>query len=98
MSVFRADAASMTTSAAKYRAFGAEIEGLDATAATSQVAGALAGSKTAVVAARSGEAVDTALSAVAIRLSSYADSTDKSREAFDGVEDLASRAFSGLWL
>ncbi len=98
MSVFRADAASMTTSAAKYRAFGAEIEELDATSATSQVAGALTGSKTAVVAARSGEAVDTALSAVAIRLSSYADSTDKSREAFDGAEDLASRAFTGLWL
>ncbi|ORM30517.1 hypothetical protein [Williamsia sp. 1135] len=88
----------MTTSAAKYRAYGAEIEELDATSAAGQVAGALTGSKTAVVAARSGEAVDTALSAVAIRLSSYADSTDKSREAFDGAEDLASRAFTGLWL
>ncbi|MCZ4553221.1 hypothetical protein [Gordonia rubripertincta] len=87
----------MTTSAAKYRAFGTEIEELDASSATNGVAGALAGSKTAAVAARSGEAVDTALNAVAIRLSSYADSTDKSREAFDGAEDLASRAFSGLW-
>ncbi len=54
MSIFRADAALMTTSAAKYRAFGAEIEELDASSATNGVAGALAGSTTSAVAARSG--------------------------------------------
>jgi hypothetical protein len=49
VSHFRADTADIDTSVSKYRTYGADIEGLDATLATLGIGGALTGSRTAVV-------------------------------------------------
>jgi hypothetical protein len=98
MPLFESDTAATRTDAGRHRALGAEINTIDAATSTTDISDSLPGSKAGIHAVRSGSSVDSAYTAVATRLSAYADASVAAAETFDNTEVNSSTTFKVLRL